>query len=391
MRTLQVFDRYLAPSMNWAFHLIRNLPHERVYVSAPVIEELEFTDPILHFLRFPHQALYQKKISADSGFKGLALKALLSAALHSENFSRFLIDHIKNHQIDLLHAHFGTVGTRVRQVARETGIPLVVSFYGFDIHHVPKSRPRFKALYRKLFSEATAIIVEGPAAGKSLEMIHCPPEKIRICPLGIDTGKVKIKPQEIQSKRTVKLIQVANFTEKKGQDLSIEAISKLRSSFPELQLDLYGKDDTSYGKLCKEKAHELEVGDAVKFMGPLSYGQLHETLAKYDLFIHPSRFAENGDCEGGAPVVLLDAQATGLPVISTYHCDIPQVVQHEKTGFLVEEEDSDQLAKHIEKYILMSSDKQKEMSKAARNFVLSNYKAIQSAARLHEIYLKSLS
>jgi colanic acid/amylovoran biosynthesis glycosyltransferase len=60
---------------------------------------------------------------------------------------------------------------------------------------------------------------------------------------------------------------------------------------------------------------------------------------KVQCLFNPSQWSEDGDCEGGAPVILLDAQARGLPVIATQHADIPFVVQHDVSGFLVPERD----------------------------------------------------
>ena len=59
----------------------------------------------------------------------------------------------------------------------------------------------------------------------------------------------------------------------------------------------------------------------------------------YHVFIQPSCYTATRDCEGGAPLVLLNAQATGMPVITTTHCDIPDEVIHNETGLLTAERD----------------------------------------------------
>ena len=85
----------------------------------------------------------------------------------------------------------------------------------------------------------------------------------------------------------------------------------------------------------------------ISVINDISYASLHNFLDDYNVFIHPSCYTDDMDCEGGAPIVLLDAQATGLPIISTKHCDIPDEVSHKKSGFLADEKNNEQLSKYI--------------------------------------------
>jgi colanic acid/amylovoran biosynthesis glycosyltransferase len=115
----------------------------------------------------------------------------------------------------------------------------------------------------------------------------------------------------------------------------------------------------------------------------------HDELvsAYYDhhLLLAPSVTASDGDVEGGAPVTLIEAQATGLPVVSTFHCDIPEVVVDGKTGLLAPERDVSELARHL--LILdRHSERLSEMGAAGRRHVEANYNASRQGSKLAQRY-----
>lgn len=103
------------------------------------------------------------------------------------------------------------------------------------------------------------------------------------------------------------------------------------------------------------------------------------------ILLQPSVTARNGDSEGGAPTVLLEAQSSGLPVVSTYHADIPEVVLDGKSGFLVPERDSHALAEKLE-YLIKHPEIWPEMGRRGREFVEENYDINKLNQQLVEIY-----
>ena len=121
-------------------------------------------------------------------------------------------------------------------------------------------------------------------------------------------------------------------------------------------------------------------------MPAVNYETLYKTLEGYDVFIHPSCYADDRDCEGGAPVVLLDAQATGMPVIATRHCDIPDEVVHQKTGMLSNEKDIVGLAQSIEYFYNIDDRMFQAFSNNARNHVEENYNIVENSKNLRSIY-----
>jgi colanic acid/amylovoran biosynthesis glycosyltransferase len=132
------------------------------------------------------------------------------------------------------------------------------------------------------------------------------------------------------------------------------------------------------------RAHSAEAH--VDIRGPVEFRDLHCLMADFDVFIHPSCYTANRDSEGAGAVALLDAQATGLPVISTLHCDIPENVVHERTGLLTPETDSDALAESIQRFYAMDEAEYRTFAERARAHVVENYRLTDSAQRLRAIY-----
>ncbi len=130
--------------------------------------------------------------------------------------------------------------------------------------------------------------------------------------------------------------------------------------------------------------HNLEKN--ITIIDEIDFNKLHQYISNFDVFIHPSCYSKDMDCEGGAPIVLLDAQACGLPIISTTHCDIPDEVVHDKTGLLTPEKDVQALTNSIKCFYNMDSEEYKNFSAAARSHVEENYSIKKNATSLKEVY-----
>ena len=136
-------------------------------------------------------------------------------------------------------------------------------------------------------------------------------------------------------------------------------------------------------------ANELGVSDKVIFLGFLPYKNYIEELGKADIFIHPSIVASDGDSEGGAPTVLLEAQASGLPILSTYHADIPNVVLPGDSAILCPERNDEILAGNI-LYLLNKQELWSKMGLAGRRFIEAYHDIDNEVKILEEKYLKLL-
>jgi colanic acid/amylovoran biosynthesis glycosyltransferase len=241
-----------------------------------------------------------------------------------------------------------------------------------------------------LFEKAALILSEVEFGRNKLIKRGCRPEVVKVHHLGVDVGSIPFKIREKEHNDNLRLVQIANFTEKKGHAVLIESMRLLEKEGygNQLHLTLIGNGPTR--KKIMDLVAKYKLGKRVAFVNQLPYNELHSELLLHHVFVHPSITAPDGDCEGGAPVVLLDAQATGMPVISTFHCDIPEEIIHGQTGFLVNEMDAKMLAEAVKQFIInpkLISD----FGVSARSHVEKNYSAVKQAAALTDLYDALLS
>jgi len=223
-----------------------------------------------------------------------------------------------------------------------------------------------------------------------LELLGCTPDKIRVHHLGVDVKRIEFIPRTLRSGEPVRLLLAASFTEKKGIPYAIEAFAKALEKHPNMELRIIGdasNNTKQQGLLryCQRLVMEAKISDKVFFLGYLPYPDYVRELQSAHLFLAPSVTAADGDVEGGAPVAIIEASAAGLPIISTWHCDIPSVVLHERSGLLVKERDIEQLAAAIS-HLAASPQQWTKMGHVGRRHVELEYSASRQSERLEELY-----
>lgn len=213
----------------------------------------------------------------------------------------------------------------------------------------------------------------------------CPENKICVQRLGVDVGSIPFLTREKQPEE-LNLVQIASFIEKKGHIYTIKAFVKALESCPNMSLTFVGKDIRGIKGEIETIVHRCHVENKVAFLDWIDFGDLHIFMKDYHVFIHPSCHTATRDCEGGAPVVLLDAQATGMPVIATTHCDCPDEVIHNETGLLTPEKDLDSLVSSIRYFYGLDNSEYRAFCVNARKYISHNFDCKQNAAQLEKIY-----
>ncbi len=130
---------------------------------------------------------------------------------------------------------------------------------------------------------------------------------------------------------------------------------------------------------------KYDIENNIRFLGFQPHNKLLMEAYKHHIFISPSICSSNGDLEGGSPVTITEMSASGMPILSTKHCDIPEVVINEKSSFLVPERDIDALAEKLE-YLIEHPEIWPDMGKAGRKFIEERYDINKLNKRLVEIY-----
>jgi colanic acid/amylovoran biosynthesis glycosyltransferase len=281
----------------------------------------------------------------------------------------------------LIHAHFGYQGCRCLRARRESGLPMLTTFYGADATQYARL-PHWRDFYRRLFAEGELFLVEGSALAACLEEAGCPPQKIRQHHLGVDLGRIPFA--ERGPGERVRFLICAPFREKKGIPDALRALGLAWRRRPfEFEVVLVGEGPER--PRIEAAIAEAGLGGKARLLGALPYARVIEELGRADLLLQASRRAADGDTEGGAPVILLDAQAAGLPVVATRHADIPEYVREGKSGLLAAEGDVEGLAECILQ-LVEAPERWGAMSRAGRAHVEQHYNAVTQAARLEEIY-----
>jgi glycosyltransferase involved in cell wall biosynthesis/SAM-dependent methyltransferase len=232
--------------------------------------------------------------------------------------------------IDAFHVHYGALFNQFEHLFRYYRGFVMVSFHGYDASLSFKQHG--DNCYDYLFQRADLITTPTYAMKDELVKRGCSPGKIMIHRYGIDLSR---SHQCGNSGDKTALLSVARLEEKKGLKYSITAFARCRNN---LNAEYRIIGDGSLKDELMGLITELGVSDKVLLLGPKTKDDVADAMAHADVFVLTSVTASNGDCEG-LPVSLIEAHASGLPVISTYHAGIPELVTDGSTGFLVQERD----------------------------------------------------
>jgi|ERR1019366_757944 colanic acid/amylovoran biosynthesis glycosyltransferase len=378
LRVLETFDAYLLSTQNWIYRLISNLPNTDVVIAAKSFLKCNFYASNFDYLEFP---LKMMDVSRNT------LPVRLFNALVSEALKITYHSYVTKYAgtIDVMHSHFAYVGWEYLNVARKLKTPHIVSFYGLDYEYVPFIGRKWKKRYEQLFREADLFLCEGSFGARALQESGCPKDKIAVQRLGVDVGAIPFFVRE-KTPGELNLLQIASVRGKKGHIYTIKSFVKALESCPNMRLTFVGTDDEGLKREIETVIHQCHVESKVTFLDWIDFSNLHGFMEDYHVFIHPSCYTATRDCEGGAPIVLLDAQATGMPVIATTHCDIPDEVIHNKTGLLTAERDIEGLVESIKYFYELDANEYRAFSANARQHVSNNFDCKKNALKLKKIY-----
>lgn len=267
----------------------------------------------------------------------------------------------------LLHAHFGTEGYYALSLANSLRVPLIVTFYGFDMSTLP-TWPGWDKRLRKLFKQANAFIVEGEHMKSKMMKLGCSPEKIYVSRLAIPIEDIQFNYRP-RLENELRILMCANFVEKKGYKDAFFVLKKLYEKGIHFKCEVIG--DGRLEAELKNQVKNLGLNNSITFLGRKNISEIYEISKKHHVFFHPSRYANNGDSEGGAPTIISEMQALGLPIVSTTHADIPNNIPYENQ-FLAAESDIDGLCFCFEK-LLEKKDLWNIISEQGRKFVAEKH------------------
>jgi colanic acid/amylovoran biosynthesis glycosyltransferase len=288
---------------------------------------------------------------------------------------------------DIIQCHFGDNGNRA-VFLKDVGVikgKIFTTFHGYDISHSINSRGI--DFYDNLFKNGDLFLPISEKWKDELIKLGCEEKKIVVHKMGVDLAKFVFSPQHIGERREVKILTISRLVEKKGVEYGIRAVAKVLEGYPQVQYKIIG-DGPLRGHL-QSLISSLGIEQNVHLLGWEQQDDLIGMLQDSDILLAPSVTSENGDQEG-IPVVLMEAMAIGIPVVSTQHSGIPELIENGTSGFLVPERDVVELYNTL-MYIIDHPEIFLKIQKHARNHVETHHDINKLNDRLVGIYQKLLS
>jgi glycosyltransferase involved in cell wall biosynthesis len=262
---------------------------------------------------------------------------------------------------DLVHGHFACSNKLpATHTAAYRGIPCTVTAHAYEIFRDPDHRE-----LRVLFDRLDRVVVPSRYNRSYLRERFGVETPIDVVPATTRVSKFESTNGEVPNR----LLTVARLVEKKGVVYAIEALAHLCETHPTVEYHVVGSGEREDG--LRRRAAELGVGDRVTFLGNVSDERLHRELDEAAAFVLPSVVTANGDRDS-SPVALKEAMAMATPCVSTTVAGIPEIVEHDSDGLLVEPRDPAALADALAT-LLDDDDRRREMGRRARESVAAKF------------------
>lgn len=286
-----------------------------------------------------------------------------------------LAHELRRREIQHLHNHFANSSCSVAMLTGVmSGIPYSFMMHGPAVFFEAEKWRLDEKIARASFvtcisnfCRSQGMLWSAPEHWAKMHIVHCGVQPDRYGRENLPAGKT--------------LIFVGRLAAEKGVPVLLDAMAKLHAADPEVRLILVG--DGSERPAIEARIADLGLTEAVNITGYLSQGDVAKQLSQADIFTLPS-FAE------GVPVVLMEAMATGLPVVTTRIAGIAELVEDGVGGFLAPPGNPDELAAHLET-LLKDPEQRTRMGHAGRAQVVDSFDINQEARRLETLLESYLS
>ena len=280
-----------------------------------------------------------------------------------------IIPFIEKGPYDIVHCHFGPIG-KIGLFFRDIGAlkgKIVTTFHGFDMSAYIKEYG--KDTYKHLFEEGDLFLTISERWKQELINLGVEEKKILVHRMGVDMRKFAFSERKKKNNANIQLLTVARLVKKKGVKYGIQAVAEVLKRYPGIEYKIVG--DGPLMSALANLINALNINNNVKLIGWRNQDDIVKLMKDSDILLAPSVTTEEGDQEG-IPVVLMEALALGLPVISTYHSGIPELVQDGISGCLVQERDVNALSEKLE-HLIKCQELWAKMGRSGRDYVENYY------------------
>jgi colanic acid/amylovoran biosynthesis glycosyltransferase len=284
---------------------------------------------------------------------------------------------------DIIHCQFGTLGLFAAPLNQilPSKCKIVTSIRGYDVTVFLKKNP---GAYHRLFREGDLFLPVCEFLKERLIQEGCEEKKIVVHHSGIDCSIFEYRQRQRVHSEPIKVLTIARLIEKKGVAFAIEAVSGLISKGEKIEYRIVG--DGMLREKLQQLIQDMGIEEHVRLLGWKTHEEVKVLLEESHVLVAPSLTSESGDQEG-IPNAIKEAMATGLPVISTFHSGIPELVTDGVSGLLVPERDAVSLADSLA-YLISHPEICKEMGQAGRRQVEQKFDTNFLSKKLEELYLE---
>ena len=286
---------------------------------------------------------------------------------------------------DLMHIYFGNTGVHLLPLIERWDRPCIVSFHGMDVQRRESERG-YELRLRRLLRFVPIVLVRSRSIAERLIELECDPVKIRLNRTGIPLEDFPYFSRRAPVDGAWNVVQACRLVAKKGLPTALRAFALFSQKFPNSRFAIAG-DGPLLGEL-QELVRQLRLEKTVSFVGFLNQKELRKLFETSHLFLHPSEIATDSNQEG-VPNSMLEAMATGLPIVATMHGGIPEAVTDGKTGLLVPERDHFRLANALIA-LVENPARWFEIGKSASRAVAAEFGQARQIEALESAYFEAI-
>ncbi|MEN6647742.1 glycosyltransferase [Stenotrophomonas hibiscicola] len=302
--------------------------------------------------------------------------------------SKGYIEPLRDASVELIHAHFGVEGVYAEGLAKEMDVPLVTTFHGYDVtlkssELLRSMKPAWinYVLFKSGLKRRGDLFV---CVSRHIERMVLesgfPEGRVVTHYMGVDVDAFAYKPVAERSGNYI--LHVGRLVEKKGCIDLINAFRLIHRGHPDIRLVIVGAGPME--RRIRDLVDSSGLSSHVDLLGGVPREQARKLMENALMLCQPSRTAANGDTEG-LPIVLMEAAATGTPIVSTFHAGIPELIKQEVNGLLVEEGDVGAIAEAMRHYIISPAFASR-VSAQAREIVEDSFNVKVQSAVLGRLY-----
>jgi colanic acid/amylovoran biosynthesis glycosyltransferase len=286
----------------------------------------------------------------------------------------------------VLHVYFGHIGVFLLPLLEICPVPVIVSFHGADAG-IDLDKPTHRAMTRRVFDLATLLLVRSESLTEPLIRLGADPGKIRLHRTGIPFDEIPFAQRSAPTDGAWHCVQACRLIAKKGLATTLRAFADFQRDYPQATLTIAG-EGPQLAEL-QTLATTLDIAERVQFPGFLPQSELRALYARSHFFMHPSETGPDGDQEG-VPNSMLEAMASGLPVVATKHGGISEALAYGASGWLVPERDHTALAQGL---LTLARDPARyaQMSAAAAARVSEAFDLTKQARVLEDHYREAIT